>query len=48
MFCWGLMLNTFNLANSIGYSVGSWPIKYLWLSLGRNPLKADFLGTSFD
>lgn len=31
-----------NLANIIGCSVGSWPIKYLGLPLGSNPLRKEF------
>ena len=31
-----------NAANSTRCTVGSWPIKYLGLPLGGNPLKADF------
>lgn len=32
----------FTLAGVIRCSVGSWPVKYLGLPLGRNPLQAAF------
>lgn len=31
-----------NLANSIGCSMGNWPIKYLGVPLGGNPWRIDF------